>query len=175
MLSREVHTSLRGRGIATVIRPYLLDAFLLSAVPLATESERQRNSNPRKLYPADPARIKAFDASNRANVGHALETVVLNELERRGAEIGYVKTDDGLEVDFLARRPGAGEELLQVCADVSQPETRDRELRALAAAAAVHPRAKRRLLVLDRDALASVAMAGVDVLPAYEWLLGEPG
>ena len=32
---------------------HLMDAFLISAVPLATESERQRNSNPRKLYPAD--------------------------------------------------------------------------------------------------------------------------
>jgi len=33
---------------------YLLDAFLLSTVPLATESERRRNSNPRKVYPVDP-------------------------------------------------------------------------------------------------------------------------
>jgi predicted AAA+ superfamily ATPase len=64
---------------------------------------------------------------------------VLNELEARGAEVGYVKTADGLEVDFLARRPAAGEELIQVCADVSSPETRTRELRALAAAAAEHP------------------------------------
>lgn len=31
---------------------HLFDAFLLGAAPLATESERQRNSNPRKLYPA---------------------------------------------------------------------------------------------------------------------------
>ena len=71
---------------------YLLDAFLLGAVLLATDSERKSNSNPRKLYPADPGLIGAFDASGRANVGHALETVVLNELERRGTEVGYVKT-----------------------------------------------------------------------------------
>ena len=63
-----------------------------------TDSERQRNSNPRKLYPADPGLIGAFDASGRAHLGHALETVALHELERRGAEVGYVKTADGLEV-----------------------------------------------------------------------------
>jgi hypothetical protein len=52
---------------------------------------------------------------------------------------------------------------------------RERELRALASAAALHPRAERRLLVLDRDALPPVATPGVDVLPAYEWLLApEP-
>jgi hypothetical protein len=31
-------------------------------------------------------------------LGHAIESVVLNELERRGAEVRCVKTSDGLEV-----------------------------------------------------------------------------
>ncbi len=153
---------------------HLLDAFLLSAVPLATESERQRNSNPRKLYPADPGLIQAFDASGRSNLGHALETVVLNELERRGAEVGYVKTSDGLEVDFLARHPAAGDELLQVCADASAPETLSREIRALNSAAKEHPRATRRLLVVDRDTLGRLNAPGIEVQPAYEWLLAAP-
>jgi len=30
----------------------------------------------------------------------------------RKAEVGYAKTDDGLEVDFLARHPAAGDELV---------------------------------------------------------------
>jgi predicted AAA+ superfamily ATPase len=153
---------------------YLLDAFLLSAVPLATDSERKRNSNPRKLYPADPGLIRAFDASGRVNLGHALETVVLNELERRAAEVGYVKTPEGFEVDFLARYPASGEELIQVCADVSSPETLSREIRALMSACEQHPRATRRILVLDRDSLARVEEPGVELQPAYEWLLANP-
>jgi predicted AAA+ superfamily ATPase len=172
-----LHYDLKAQGLGVAkdavhaMLGHLLDAFLLSAVPVATDSERQRNSNPRKLYPADLGLIKAFDASGRPNLGHALETAVLNELERRGAEIGYVKTGDGLEVDFLARWRAAGEELIQVSADLSSPETRARELRALAVAAKDHPLAKRRLLVLDRDALGQAEAPGVDVLPAYEWLL----
>ena len=105
----------QGHGVAKdavhAMLGHLLDAFLLSAVPLATDSERQRNSNPRKLYPADPGLIKAFDASGRSNLGHALETVVLNELERRGAEVGYVKTErrarGGLPRPPSGRRRGA--------------------------------------------------------------------
>jgi len=168
----------QGHGIAKdavhALLGHLLDAFLLSAVSLATESERQRNSNPRKLYTADPGLIKAFDASGRSNVGHALETAVLNELERRRTEVGYAKTPDGLEVDFLARYLGGGEELIQVCADVSVADTLARESRALTAAAQDHSRAVRRLLVLDRDALTRVNAPGVEVQPAYEWLLAEP-
>ncbi len=168
----------QGHGVAKdavhALLGHLLDAFLYTAVPLATESERQQNSNPRKLYPVDPGLIQAFDASGRSNLGHALETVVHNELERRGAEVGYVKTGDGLEVDFLALRPGGGEELIQVCADLSSPETRARELRALFAAGKAYPRATQRLLVLDRDASASAGAPGIEVRPAYEWLLAPP-
>jgi hypothetical protein len=168
----------QGHGVArdavNAMLGHLVDAFLLSAVPLATDSERKRNSNPRKIHPADPGLILAFDASGRANLGHALETAVLNELERRRTEVGYVKTIGGLEVDFLARHASAGEELIQVCADVSSPETLSRELRALVAAAKEHPRATRRLLVLDRDGLTQVEASGVEVQPAYEWLLTEP-
>jgi hypothetical protein len=132
------------------------------------------DSNPRKLYPADPGFIGAFDTSGRANLGHALETVVLNELERRAAAVGYVRTEDGLEVDFLARYPAAALELIQACADVSHAETLTRELRGLTAAAKEHPRAVRRLLTLDRDAVDGVNEPGVQAQPAYEWLLEAP-
>lgn len=160
-----------GKDAVHAMLGHLLDAFLLSAVPLATDSERRRNSNPRKLYPADPALIAAFDASGRANLGRALETAVLNELERRKAEIGYVKTGAGLEVDFLVRYRDGGEELMQVCADPSAAATMERELRALAAAAREHPRAMRRLLTMNRDQMAAGAPRGLVVQPAYEWLL----
>jgi predicted AAA+ superfamily ATPase len=154
---------------------YLMDSFLVTAVPLATESERRRNSNPRKIYPADPALIGAFDRSGRANLGHALETVVLNELERRKAEVSYVRTAEGFEVDFHARYPGAGQALIQVCADPGEGKTLERELRALEAARLDHPRARRLFLVLDRNQAWAVPGKDLHVMPAYEWLLdGEP-
>jgi predicted AAA+ superfamily ATPase len=177
--AHRLHRDLKaqGHGVAKdavhAMLGHLLDAFLLCAVPLATDSERRRNSNPRKLYPVDPGLIGAFDASGRSNVGRALETVVLNELERRRAEVGYVKTGDDLEVDFLVRYLPGGEELVQVCADPSASETLARELRALTEAASEHPRATRRLLVLDRDQALGVTAQGVVAQPAYEWLLAE--
>lgn len=177
--AHRLHRDLKaqGHGVAKdavhAMLGHLLDAFLLGAVPLATDSERRRNSNPRKLYPVDTGLIRAFDASGRSNLGRALETAVCNELERRKAELGYVKTAEGLEVDFLSRRPGSGEELIQVCSDPSAPEARERELRALAEAGAQYPRAKKRLLVLARDQAIPIRTQGVLVQPAYEYLLEE--
>ena len=151
---------------------HLLDAFLLSAVPLDTESLRQLNANPRKLYPADPGLIHAFDRSGRANLGHALETAVFNQLERRRAEVAYVRLQREHEVDFIARYPTGEVELLQVCADPSEPAARERELRSLRAARAAHPRAKALLLVLHREHLFD-AGDGIEVRAAYDWLLGD--
>ena len=85
-----------------------------------------------------------------------------------------MKTVDGLEVDFLVRQPSAGEELIQVCADVSAPATLVRELRGLGAAAQDHRSAKQRLLVLDRQALSRIAAPGISAQPVYEWLLPPP-
>lgn len=175
--AHRLHQDLKAQGLGVgkdavhAMLSHLFDAFLISAVPLATDSERQRNSNPRKLYPADLGLIKAFDASGRSNLGHALECAVLCELERRGAEVGYVKTTGGFEVDFLARWRAGGEALIQVCADLSSSETRTRELRALELAGQDHPRARRRVLVLDRGSATQLAASEIEVLPAYEWFL----
>jgi predicted AAA+ superfamily ATPase len=152
---------------------HLEDAFLIRSVTLATDSERRRNSNPRKVYPVDPALIGAFDRSGRANLGHALETVVLHELDRQGAEVTYVQTEGGYQVDFLARHLDNREELIQVCASATLPETQERESRALEEAAHEYPRAERRLLALTRDAMPAQAPSGVIVQPAYEWLLAR--
>lgn len=165
----------QGHGVAKdavhAMFGYLIDAFLIDAVPLATESERRRNTNPRKVYPIDTGMIAAFDTSGRANTGHALECVVHDELMRCKADIGYVRTHGGFEVDFLARASDGSQELIQVCADIADAATLARELRALDDATLEFPNATRRLLVLDRSPLPTLDHGGVLVQPVYEWLL----
>ncbi len=56
---------------------------------------------------------------------------MFTELQRRQAEVAYVKTAGGNELDFLARYPDGTGQLIQVCTSVDDPETRDREVRAL--------------------------------------------
>jgi hypothetical protein len=153
---------------------HLEDAFLIRTVPLHTSSERQRQSNPRKAYPVDSGLITAYDRSGKPNAGHALETAVLVELERRRCERAYVRTKGGLEVDFLATPPAGRPALIQVCADVSDAGTREREFRALASAMAEHKRLPALLLTASSTGLSHAqreAPKGVTVRPAWEWML----
>jgi hypothetical protein len=117
---------------------YLEDAFLIRTVSLFSGSERRRMVNPRKVYPVDPGLIPLFDRTGRRNIGHSLETCVMLELERRGAEIGYVRNSTGSEVDFLATYPEGRRELIQVCADMRSPDVREREIGALTIALHEH-------------------------------------
>lgn len=152
---------------------YLEDCFLVRTVWMEADSERRRMVNPRKAYPVDPGLILVFDRSGRANIGHALETAVLIELERRGMDVTYVKSAEGHEVDFLARKAGAKGQLIQVSADPSDPVTAEREIRGLEEAGRLFPTAERRLLTSTRDAIPPKVPAGILAQPAYEWMLEE--
>ena len=187
------HARLKSQGIAIArdtvheYLGYLEDCFLMRTVWIETDSERRRMVNPRKAYPVDPALIPIFDRTGRSNVGHALETAVLIELERRGCEVTYVRTREGYEVDFLARSPSGETELIQVCADASSPKTIERELRALDVAGRHLARSRefsrsgKKLVTLTRAGLPTETPPGVEALSMHEWLLrslpafAEPG
>lgn len=150
---------------------HLEDAFLVRTVPIATRSVRRRMVNPRKAYPIDPGLIAVFALSAEPETGHALETVVMLELERRGYVVFYVRTRDGAEVDFLARAVGERPLLLQVCADARDSATLARELRALVSARAEHRDARLVLITLDSSPPPRDVPKDVTWMPAARWLL----
>ena len=175
---QKFYDSLRSQGISVgkdtlhTLLGYLEDTFLVRVIALHTASERQRMIHPRKVYPVDPGLIPVYERTGRLNLGHALETAVLVELERRGCEVSYVRTGEGFEVDFLARSPEGHWMLLQVCADLADPGTREREVRALAAAAAEYPDAAPLLITLDAVPPQPALPAPLQWQAAAGWLLG---
>jgi predicted AAA+ superfamily ATPase len=152
----------------------LEDTFLVRTLSIATDSERRRMVNPRKAYPIDPGLIPLFDRSGRSDLGHALETAVLLELDRRQADISYVHTPAGLEVDFLARHPSGVEQLIQVCASLDDPMTRERKIRALHSVAPHQPATTLNLIALDVPAAVEIP-PNITLHHAADWMLaGDP-
>jgi predicted AAA+ superfamily ATPase len=150
---------------------HLEDAFLVRTVWMHSTSERQRMVNPRKVYPVDPGLIPLYERGGRAQTGRALETVVMLELERRGYDLHYVRTADGVEVDFLATHPAMEPLLVQVAATTAAPDTMAREVRGLASAMREHPRATPLLLTMDATVPRVELPTGARWIPASEWLL----
>ncbi len=160
-----------GRETLYEMMGHLEDAFLLQAVPIATDSEKRRQVNPQKIYPADTGLIPVFDRSGKANTGHLLETAVFVELKRRQAEVAYVKTAMGYEIDFRARHLAGGESLIQVAANLDAPETLDREVRALVDAREDYPHADMLLLTLESRLPFPKVPESIRILPAWQWML----
>ncbi len=176
---QKLYDVLRSQGIPVskdtlhALLAYMEDAFLIRTVSIHAASERQRMVNPRKVYPIDPGLIPVYERTGRSNLGQALETAVLVELERRGCEVAYVRTIDGLEVDFLARDMNGGWSLVQVCADLSNPNTREREVRALSSAAATIPEAQALLITLDSIPPQTPLPVPIQWRPAASWFLNQ--
>ncbi|MEX1104028.1 MAG: ATP-binding protein [Dehalococcoidia bacterium] len=173
------YDTLRSQGVSVgkdTLHDYLAhleDAFLVRTIAMHSASERQRMVNPRKSYPIDTGLIALFERSGRTHQGRALETAILLELERRGWEVAYVRTAEGFEVDFLAHRAGDAPLLVQVCLESEGDETWERELRALDAAAGVHPDARPYLVTLDAVPPSRPLPRNLNWAPAARWLLEE--
>ena len=148
---------------------HLEDCFLVRTLSIATTSERRRMVNPRKSYPIDPGLIQVWSRSPEAQTGHALETTVLIELLRRGQDVDYVKTDEGPEIDFLARDHAGKETLIQVSSDTTNAETLAREVRALVAESQRRPGAES--LLITMDVIPPRVSGGIRWMAAAEWLL----
>lgn len=172
------HADLRSRGVPIgketlhQMLVHLEDAFLLHSVALASDSVRRQQVNPRKVYPVDTGLMALFDRSGKLNAGHALETAVLHELLRRGASVGYVLTPGGYEVDFLAQLPDGQQWLVQVCHDLTDPQTLTREVRALQDARQEHPQARCLLVAFIAPAVLELPTP-VELHRAAAWLLGD--
>ena len=133
----KLHQAMRSQGLAisrehlTELVQHLEQAFLITSLAAGGGSLRRTQSLPRKIYPIDPGLIPLYDRSGRANLGHALETVVMVELRRRGAELSYLRSESGREVDALALLPDGQKLLVQVCASLHDADTSEREVSSL--------------------------------------------
>jgi predicted AAA+ superfamily ATPase len=106
------------------------DAFALFPVSIFSDSINKRNANPKKIYVVDNGIYSAVSNKLSDNKSLLLENRVYLELRNKyGDNIYYYKTTSGFEVDFIVNPEDPI--LYQVCVDLNDPETQERELRSL--------------------------------------------
>ena len=130
---------------------------------------------PRSGYPNPtildwgPGLINAVGFSFSANKGKLLENLVFLQLRRNYTDIYYYKTDRNHEVDFFIPSHNLA---LQVCQDLSDESTKEREVRSLVELAEEQGNQPLLQVITLRDK-DEIQMGGttISVLPLYEWLL----
>ncbi len=150
---------------------HLTDAYLFYRVPIHSRSEKSRMLNPAKIYTIDTGLLNAMTYRNSSNYGALLENLVFMQLRRHGYVIEYVSSKEGYETDFFARHPIKKEiKLIQVCWELSDEKTFQRELRGLQNAMKGLSIKSGTIVTYDDEA----SFNNIAVIPIWKWLL-SPG
>lgn len=171
------YNDLRSQGIACgkntlhEYLAYLEDVCLVQGITIDSRSLRKRQANPRKIYPIDPGLAQAFHHGAGQDRGRLLENLIFLELRRRGLEIAYYRSEQGFEVDFIARGHSGELFLIQVAESLADQSTRQREIRALEAAMHEIRHPQSLIITLDDEERLRVDSGSIDVIPAWRWLL----
>jgi hypothetical protein len=152
---------------------YLEDAYCFSLAPIFAESLRTRQVNNRKIYAIDHGMVTAMTSSRSYNSGRLLETMVYNQLRRKyGREqIFYYKTSTGYEIDFVALERSQVVELIQVCEQLNDPATKERETRALSSAMQESNLTEATIVTRDETNTIVDARRSIRIIPLYRWAI----
>ncbi len=158
---------------------YFGEAFVFFEISRFSYKLKEQLSSIKKVYCIDNGLIyaKAFKFSR--NIGKLYENAVAIELKRRelngSVKIYYWKNPQQEEVDFVIQEGIKIKQLIQVCVNLNDAKTKDRELRALLKAGREMKCSN--LLVLTDNYSGSELVdwygmkAKVRFIPVWEWLL----
>ena len=151
---------------------YFSDAYLLFTLDLHAFSAKEQIKSPKKIYTVDTGITGAVRFGFSENRGHLLENQIFLELKRRGHQLFYYKTSNGLEVDFACCTGGRITHLVQVAQDLSDDKTRNRETRSLLKAMDETGLEYGEIVTYEEDGELVVNGKTIRLTSAYNYLLG---
>jgi predicted AAA+ superfamily ATPase len=150
---------------------HLTDAFVFYRINIHSRSEKSRMVNPVKIYTIDTGLLNAMTFRNSQDYSPTLENLVFMHLRRNNYQIEYVNTKNGYETDFLARHPITNDvKLIQVCWQMADKKTFDRECRGLQSAMEELSIHSGTIVTWDDEAQLDNS---IKLVPVWKWLLDD--
>ena len=153
---------------------FLEEAYVVFSLLRYSPKAVERIKSPKKVYAVDNGLVVAKAIRHSPDKGKLMENLVFTELVKRGVQpnrgVFYYKTKNNREVDFIIKQSLEILELIQVCYDISSPETEEREVKALVEAS--EELKVKKLTVLTWDDKREVKKDGktIHFKPLWEWL-----
>lgn len=108
---------------------YIENSLMCSFVNRYNDNLKAQQQAPRKIYFVDHVLAKILGFRTSEDRGRTLENIVFVELKRRGYEVFYYS---GIkECDFVVRKSSYTQQVIQVCLELHDPSTKEREVSGL--------------------------------------------
>ena len=172
-------SQLLGLSNAITVKHYfshLESVYLMFLIRRYDPSLKKQLANTKVMYGIDSALCRLIGFRPTDDEGRFLENIVFLELKRRQHEIFFHKGKKGC--DFLLRNGTVITHAIQVSKQMSNPETRQRELAGLADALAHYPDAEGFILTEDEQATVNLKQSDgrnveIRIIPIWKWLLSR--
>lgn len=156
---------------------YLEEAFLFFEVKRFSFKVKEQEKANKKIYVIDNGIInaKSFKFSN--DIGRLYENIVAVELKKRQmrGELDFFYYQKKYEVDFIVKKNQKLEELIQVCYDIENLGTKEREIRGLLHAGKDLNCGNLTIITEDYEDTEEIEWHGmkgkVKYIPLWKWLL----
>lgn len=173
MAIKKFHNTLKSAGLDISINTLhryeelFANAYAIVVIHKFHTKPLQRRLGDRKPYLIDTGYMTAL--VDRDDLGHRLEHAVLHQLIRAEAsEITFFKTPSGVECDFIVTSRGI-HQAIQVCWDLDDPATYDREIKGLISAC--QALGLQSGVVVTPVTMRTLSVDGIEVhiLPFFTW------
>jgi predicted AAA+ superfamily ATPase len=146
-------------------------AFFIEPVTINSSSIKKQEQNYRKVYAVDWALANRVSLFQESRISRSLESAVFWHLKRKNAAITYeLIGTQKYEIDFIVSSPGNPPyEAIQVCVDISDPATMDREARSLKLLQEKYPAISPYIVTLNQPA--SDTKSPYPIVEAWRWML----
>ncbi len=156
---------------------YIENSYFTFSLPIFSYKIKDQMQYPKKIYFIDNVFINSISTKFMSNFGRLYENCVAIELKRRKKEFYYWKNTEREEVDFVIKNNTKIGQLIQVCYDITDPDTKKREIKALLKAG--RDLKCNNLLVINKDyenkeKLEWFGIKGkIKFIPLWKWLLED--
>ena len=153
---------------------YLEEAFLVFFVERYSPKLKQQMIAPKKIFVVDHGIPNAVGFSISPDKGKIYENIVFIELLRRKTyqrKYYYFKDHQQYEVDFVIKEGNKITELIQVCFNIQDEKTKNREIRGLEKASKELACPTLTIITNNEEKKEKINGKTISYIPLWKWLL----
>ncbi|MBS3114961.1 ATP-binding protein [Candidatus Woesearchaeota archaeon] len=165
-----------GKGTIQSYLSYIENSYFLHSLQLFSLKIKDQMQYPRKIYLIDNGFITALSSKFSKNLGRLYENLIFLELKRKLSsdpkqDAYYWRNQQKEEVDFVIKQGLKVKQLIQSCYEISDYDTKKREIRALVKASKELKCNNLLIITEDKEGEEKIEGKKIKYTPLWRWLL----